>query len=68
MLHEKQLPSGQKLVSLSSGMEATAGAMKIEGHGICPKCNKSMGFATSGGEQVFYCAPDRVCLPIPISN
>lgn len=34
--------------------------------GICPKCRQPMGRAViADSAQVFYCAKDRVALPLP---
>lgn len=59
-------------VSESSGaaadqMESTSGAMLLEQNGICPKCSQRMGLSKACGEDVYYCDPCRVCLPLPIS-
>ena len=50
----------------SEQRESTSGAMTIKANGTCPKCNKPMGLAYSGDEQVYYCEQDRVSLPLPI--
>lgn len=74
------LPSGQTVLNLSKApaapantteasskmMKSESGAMIIDRDGKCPKCHKQMGFASVAGEQVYYCATDRVSLPLPI--
>ena len=83
MVHESKLPSGGTILNLwgssepsqtetrkesNESMEATAGAMALDVEGQCPKCGTQMGLASADGEQVFYCDPCRVSLPLPIND
>lgn len=74
------MPSGATVINLlstrapkdatastaDSAMESTSGAMVLDVPGKCPKCIQQMGIAHAQGEQVFYCVPCRVSLPLPI--
>lgn len=46
---------------------AEAAALSLEIEGQCPKCKAQMGHAYASGEQVYYCEPCRVALPLPIN-
>lgn len=67
-MSEVTLPSGKKLISLSSSsqMKSESGAMSLDAPGTCPKCRKMMGHALVGPEKVFYCQTCRVSLPLPV--
>lgn len=73
-----KLPSGEEVINLlhvpeqskNSGpdMEATAGAMRLDVEGQCPKCQMQMGVATAMNEQVYYCDNCRVSLPLSAND
>lgn len=70
---EVKMPSGQGIINLlrtpsassvTSHMEATAGAMDLDVAGQCPKCKMQMGTALVLSETVYYCDSCRVSLPL----
>lgn len=46
------------------GHELAIAAVNNSEEGVCPKCNRSMGFAIIPAGQVYYCATCRVSTPM----
>jgi hypothetical protein len=53
-------------VTIDTGVYVAEGSMVNNDIGVCPKCKKPMTRASvASGDQVFYCAADRVAMPLP---
>jgi len=67
MTYVNLLNTGKKTVATASAKEKEVStSMTNTNAGICPKCAKSMSFASiQSGEDVFYCESCRVALPKP---
>lgn len=57
-------PAKVESTASDKGQELAIAAVNNSEEGICPKCNRSMGFGIIPAGQVYYCATCRVSTPM----